>query len=207
MDIAASYNSAAHAYAQNLSHELTQKPLDRHLLNRFAEAIPDKGLVADLGCGPGHIAKYLHEHGVTVCGIDLSSEMVRCAASLCPGVAFQTGDLRKLDFSNASFAGIVAFYSIVHSTVDELSIAFREWRRVLRPGGLLLLAFHVGDEVVHVEDLWGAPVNLDFRFHQPKEVIKLLSEAGIRVTEHIEREPYEKVEYPSRRCYLFCTAV
>ena len=57
MDILASYDSAANAYAEHLFLELEQKPLDRHILNRFAEAVDGLGLVADLGCGPGRIAK------------------------------------------------------------------------------------------------------------------------------------------------------
>lgn len=69
MDVRDGYDSAAEAYAEHLAAELDHKPLDRHLLNRFAEGARDRGLVADLGCGPGHVARYLHEHGVTVVGI------------------------------------------------------------------------------------------------------------------------------------------
>jgi SAM-dependent methyltransferase len=56
MDLRESYDSAAEAYAEHLATELVHKPLDRHLLNRFAEAVAGRGLVADLGCGPGHAA-------------------------------------------------------------------------------------------------------------------------------------------------------
>ncbi|MCA1732617.1 MAG: hypothetical protein LC732_03335 [Acidobacteria bacterium] len=60
MNIRDSYDSAAEGYADHLFRELEQKPLDRHLLNRFAEATKGAGIVADLGCGPGHVSKYLH---------------------------------------------------------------------------------------------------------------------------------------------------
>ena len=52
----------------------------------------------------------------------------------------------------------------------------------------------------------GARVNLDFHFHDPGAVREALRRAGFRVTEHAEREPYEGVEYPSRRCYLLARA-
>lgn len=206
LDIRASYDSAADAYVQHLFTELEQKPLDRHILNRFAEAVRGRGLVADLGCGPGHVAKYLHEQGVNVCGIDLSPEMIRCAARLSPGLAFQVGDMTSLDLPAASLAGIVAFYSIVHFETSELELVFREWRRVLVRDGLMLVAFHIGDEAVHVDDLWGTPVDLEFRFHGPSDVIRCLRGADLIVTESVEREPYKDVEYPSRRCYLLATA-
>jgi len=56
MDVRECYDSAATAYTEHLASELAHKPLDRHLLSRFAEATRDGGLVADLGCGPGHVA-------------------------------------------------------------------------------------------------------------------------------------------------------
>jgi len=82
----------------------------------------------------------------------------------------------------------------------------RELRRVLAPTGLLLISFHVGEEIVHVDELFGAPVNLDFRSHDPADVVAALHAAPFAVIEQVEREPYEGVEYPSRRCYLLARA-
>jgi SAM-dependent methyltransferase len=207
MDISASYDSAAKAYAEHLADELARKPLDRHLLNRFAEETRGRGLVADLGCGPGHVARYLHEKGVTIVGIDISPAMVEVAAGLNHGLELRVDDMTRLSLANASLAGIVSFYSIVHFNSDELGTVFREMRRVLMPGGMALVAFHVGDQVVHLDDLFGAPVSLDFRFHDPGEVVEALRAAHLPVIEHVEREPYEGVEYPSSRCYLLARAV
>jgi SAM-dependent methyltransferase len=207
MDIRGSYDSAAEAYAQHLASELDFKPLDRHLLNRFAEGTRGRGLVADVGCGPGHVTRYLHNLGVTVIGIDLSTAMINCAARLNPGLNFRVGDMRNLDLRSAALAGLVAFYAIVHFELNELSSIFRELRRVLAPGGLALVSFHVGNDVVHVDDLFGSPVDLDFRFHAPADVIAQMRAERLAVIEHIEREPYEGAEYQSRRCYLFAKAV
>jgi SAM-dependent methyltransferase len=206
MDIRESYDSAAEAYAEHLATELAGKPLDRHLLNRFAEETRGRGFVADLGCGPGHVARYLHDQGVTVVGVDLSPEMIKVAQRLNPGLDFRVGDMTQLQMPEASLAGVVAFYAIVHFDAAELGGVLREVRRVLAPGGWALLAFHIGDQVVHVEDLFGSPVSLDFRFHEPRAVIEALRSADLKVVEQIEREPYEGAEYPSRRCYLFARA-
>jgi hypothetical protein len=77
---------------------------------------------------------------------------------------------------------------------------------VLVRDGAMLVAFHIGDEKVHVDDLWGQPVDLDFRFHGSSDVTRAMRAADLIVTESVEREPYEGVEYPSRRCYLFARA-
>jgi SAM-dependent methyltransferase len=206
MDVRESYDSAAAAYADELSSELERKPLDRHLLNRFAEDTQSRGPVADLGCGPGHVARYLSEQGVTVVGLDLSPNMVAEARRLNPGLDFRVGDMTRLELRAASLAGTVLFYSIVHFDAIDLPPVFAETRRVLLPGGLMLVAFHVGDETVHVDELFGARVCLDFRFHVPDRVTDALASAKLSVIERIERAPYEGAEYPSRRCYLLARA-
>ena len=140
-------------------------------------------------------------------GIDLSPNMIACATRLNPGLDFTVGDMRALPLSDASLAGIVAFYSIVHFEPGELGPIMTELRRVLVPGGLVPVSFHVGDEIVHVDELFGARVSLDFRFHEPPVVVAALRSARLPVIEQVEREPYEGAEYPSRRCYLLARAI
>jgi SAM-dependent methyltransferase len=197
-----SYDALAASYAEHLASELAQKPLDRHLLNRFAEGVRDRGLTADLGCGPGHVARYLREQGAEVLGIDFSPEMVRQARQLHPKIEFRVGDMRSLDLPDGTLAGIVAFYSLIHLEDREIPPALCEMLRVLAPGGLALFAFHIGEETLHRDELWGHAISLDFRFFQPARISAHLRDAGFRILESVEREPYEEAEHPSRRCYL-----
>jgi len=197
-----SYDELAATYTERLFTELAGKPLDRHLLNRLAEDVRGHGLVADLGCGPGHVARYLHDQGVRMLGIDLSPQMIDSARERSPDIEFRVGDMRTLDLSDGALAGIVAFYSLIHIGEPEMGATLRELRRVLAPGGLLLVAFHIGEETVHRDELWGHTVSLDFRFLMPSPMVARLIEAGFLVLERVEREPYPEVEHPSRRCYL-----
>lgn len=107
-----------------------------------------------------------------------------------------------LGADDGAWGGIVAFYAIVHLSPEEVSRALGEFRRVLRPGGLLLLAFHAGEETIRRDELWGEPVALDFRFFAPAEIEIRLTEAGFAVEARIERQPYPEVEHPNRRAYL-----
>jgi SAM-dependent methyltransferase len=198
-----SYDRLAEEYARRISDELQHKPLDRELLDRFARETRGQADVCDMGCGPGHVARYLREAGATVFGLDLSPGMLEQARKLNPDIPFREGNMLSLDIPDGSLAGIAAFYAIVNIPKQSLPLVFREFQRVLRPGGLLLLAFHIGDEIIREEELWGQKISMDFLFFQPSEIKLGLEAAGLAVEEVIEREPYPDVEYPSRRAYIF----
>ena len=199
-----SYDRVADEYTRHIFDELQGKPLDRALLDRFAADTTGIGQVCDLGCGPGHVARYLSDVGVTVFGLDLSNGMLEQARKLNPEIQFTQGNMLGLELADGSLAGIVAFYSIVHLPPESLAQAFREMERVLRAGGRLLLAFHMGDEVIQLKELWDRPVSLDFFFFEPAIVQHPMESAGFRIEEVIERGPYApEVEYQSRRAYIF----
>src|SRR5438132_94803 len=113
-DVQDSYDRVAGEYVRRIFGELEHKPLDRQLLDRFGARAHGVGTVCDLGCGPGHVARYLHERGVWVIGIDLSPMMVQHAQQLNPGIEFRQGEMLSLDTENGAWGGIVAFYSIIH---------------------------------------------------------------------------------------------
>lgn len=75
----ASYDRLAAEYTSRLVNELDHKPLDRELLDRFADLVKGKGRSCDMGCGPGQVAAYLHARGADVLGIDLSPGMIQQA--------------------------------------------------------------------------------------------------------------------------------
>ncbi len=199
----ASYDRVASEYATHIAGELEGKPLDRALLTSLKEEVGALGPIADVGCGPGHVARYLHEQGAEVLGIDLSPEMVSVAQRLNPGIRFEQGSMLALDAPEAAWGGIVAFYSIIHVPPDARPQALSEFFRVLRPGGMALLAFHVGDERRHLDDWWDQPVSLDFYFLQPREIQAQLEAAGFVVEATLVRQPYAPVvEHQSERAYL-----
>ncbi len=202
-DVAGSYDRVADEYVTRIYDELRHKPLDRQLLDRFADSMREVGLACDMGCGPGQVARYLHERGTRVCGVDLSPEMVARARHLNPGIDFQQGDMRALDVGDEAWAGIAAFYSIIHIPRGDMLRTLRELRRVLRPGGRLLLTFHIGDEIKHLEEWWGYKVSVDFLFFRSDEIAGYLKSADFEIEEIIEREPYPEVEHQSRRAYIF----
>jgi SAM-dependent methyltransferase len=198
-----SYDQIADEYARRIYHELQGKPFDRELLSRFAREVTGRGEVCDMGCGPGHVAQYLKSLGANVFGLDISSAMLEQARRLNPDILFREGDMLALDLPDSKLAGIVAFYAIVNTPKESLPDVFRQMFRVLQAGGMLLLAFHIGDEVTHYDELWERPVALDFFYFQPVDIRRLLEAVGFTIEDVIEREPYAPdVEHQSRRAYI-----
>ena len=197
-----SYDRIAEEYTARIAGELENKPLERMLLDQFAARVNGTGRVCDLGCGPGHVARYLHGRGVDIFGLDLSPGMLDQARKLNPNLEFQQGNMLALDVQDSAWSAIVAFYSIVHIPKADLPQALREMYRVLKPGGLLFLAFHLGDEVLHEENCWGR-ISLDLVLFGRKEVERYLADAGFAIEDSLERDPYPpEVEYQSRRAYI-----
>jgi SAM-dependent methyltransferase len=199
-----SYDRLAPEYARRIADELRRKPLDRQLLDRLVADIGSTGEICDMGCGPGHVARYLRDAGANVFGIDLSPKMLEEARRLNPDISFRHGDMLALDLPSATLAGIAAFYAIVNIPEQSLATIFAEMLRVLRPGGLLLLAFHAGREVLREERLWDIPISMNFYLFDPLAIRRQLQDAGFTIDDVIEREPYARdVEYQSHRAYIF----
>jgi len=200
-DTQTSYDRLAAEYSKRIGGELEQKPMEREMLARFAAEVP--GRICDLGCGPGHVARYLHENGADTFGIDLSSGMVEQARLNNPGIPFEQGDMRALTLDDDSLGGIVALYSIIHISREDVTAVLRELRRVLQPGGRLLVGFHKGTEVLHRDEIWDQPVTLDYFFFEPGEMVRYLKEAEFEIEQVVERPPYPEIEYQTHRVYIW----
>jgi SAM-dependent methyltransferase len=198
-----SYDQVAQEYAEKFKDEMDDKPFDRDCLDRLAREVGDLGPICDMGCGPGQIARYLHRKGAATVGVDLSPRMVEEAQRLNPEVHFHQGDMLALPDADNSWGGIAAFYCIIHIPREKIVDALREMKRVLKPGGILLITFHIGDEIKHLDEWWEKPVHLDFAFYYPEEMESWLREAGYELEETLVREPNPEVEVATRRTYLF----
>ena len=156
--------------------------------------------MCDVGCGPGHVGRYLAERGVDVFGLDLSPGMVALARRLNPSMRFEQGDLRAQRLPDASLAGIVAFYSLIHLERTEIVSALTELARVLVHAGPILIAFHGGDGEAHADDWFGCGVSIDAALYRPTDMAAAMEQAGFRVESITTRAPYD-FEYQSTRAY------
>lgn len=135
------YDRVAKQYAELFLSDLEDQPLARKRLAAFADQVAPGGLVADLGCGPGHVSNFVTNLGLTTVGYDLSPATIAEAHQAFPELDFHVGDLTALAVADHAFAGIISRYSIIHMDPDRLADAFTEWMRVLMSGAPVYVSF------------------------------------------------------------------
>jgi ribosomal protein S18 acetylase RimI-like enzyme len=135
--------------------------------------------------------------------MDLSPGMVAQAKKLNPHIEFHQDDMYALDAEDNAWAGIVAFYSIIHIPREDVVSVLREFKRVLKPGGLLFFTFHIGQNAIFVDNWWEKDVAINFFFFETDEMKGYLESAGFEIEDLIIRYPYKDVEHQSQRAYIF----
>jgi SAM-dependent methyltransferase len=138
------YTSVAEVYIGLFGTSEQVDAEDRDIIGRHLSGRP--GAVLDLGCGPGHITHYLRTLGVDARGVDMVPEFIAHAKAAHPDGNYQLGSILRLDAPSRSVAGVLAWYSLIHLPPPDLDRALAEFRRVLAPGGALVIGFFEGDE-------------------------------------------------------------
>lgn len=194
-DVRDAYSSRAVEYTQLLGSVDQMHESDHRLITGWAESLAP-GRVLDAGCGPGHWTALLHRQGASIEGIDLVPEFIDHAQATYPDVPFRLGAIRNLDAEDDAFTGVLAWYSLIHTEPDVLPLLLGELRRVLAPGGGLLLGFFegaAGEPFPHVVT--------DAFFWTIDAMTRMLVHSGFEVTATEGRQD------PGRRPHAAITAV
>ena len=195
------YDIAAKAYADICFYELYNKSLDKKLYDLFFERVVNKGIVIEVGCGPGEISNYLKMKGIDIIGLDISDKMIEIAKQLNPFIDFRIGDVFNLEFKDNSVAGIVAPYLIVNFQLNDIEQAFSEIHRVLSNNGQLLISFHSGHEELMINDFFVEGNTIPYTYFDPDSIKDKLVDTGFKINEFINRMPYEGEV--TTRTYIF----
>lgn len=139
-----SYSQRASEYVAKLGSVGDMNPLDVALITTWGQGVA--GPILDAGSGPGHWTDLLQNLGCDTHGIDMVPEFVDSARKRFPLTAFDLGDILDLPFDASSFGGVLAWYSLIHMRPKARELTFREFARVLKPGGELLVGAFLGQQ-------------------------------------------------------------
>jgi SAM-dependent methyltransferase len=185
-DARISYDTVAESYAEYVRDALAGAPFVSAALGVFADSVRGQGLVADIGCGPGHVTAHLRKLGVDAFGLDLSAAMIDVARRQHPESAFAVGTMTALGIADESLAGLLAFWSLIHIPDEAILGVLTEFRRVLRSGALVLLGFHLGDRSrLKTEGYGGHPMNVYVHRRPAERMVGWLEDAGFVVTSQL----------------------
>jgi SAM-dependent methyltransferase len=160
------YDTWAGIYAEQFRDTLRDRPLERALLAAFAELVRagGGGPVADLGCGPGHITAHLSGLGLTAFGVDASPAMIALAREAYPELRFELGSMAALEIADGALGGVLSRSSIIHTPPQDVPAILAEFRRVLAPGGHLLISLYASEGPAHPTQVFDHTVTAAYRW-------------------------------------------
>ena len=141
----AAYDARAAEYIDLLGSMDVVHPADRQLVDTWASTLT--GGVLDAGCGPGHWTAHLAARGLDTRGVDLVPRFIAHATAAYHGIPFRLGSIDDLQDTPASLGGILSWFSTIHHDPASIETPLREFARVVRPGGGLLVGFFTGSKV------------------------------------------------------------
>jgi cyclopropane fatty-acyl-phospholipid synthase-like methyltransferase len=151
-------------------------------LDKLLALLPADATVLELGCGAGLPVTKALAAAARVTAVDISPEQARRATQNVPDAEVLCTDMMALEFADAAFDVVAAFYAVTHLPREEHGELFRRIARWLKPGGHFLASLGAAELSDHVETDWlGAP---NFFSHpDPAETLRLLESAGLQIVE------------------------
>ncbi|HVV76226.1 MAG TPA: class I SAM-dependent methyltransferase [Mycobacteriales bacterium] len=186
----AAWDAVADRYGVLLPDMSSEAPLDRAVLAAYAEMLAEdtSGIVAEVGCGTGRVARHLRDAGLQIVGFDLSPRMAAAARAAHAELPFAVADAAALPVRAAVLRGLVSWYSIINTPTASLPSMFAEFAHVTRRGAAVLVAFQSGDgQEVERTASYGLPVTLTYYRHSADATAAALIAAGFSLYASVTR--------------------
>jgi SAM-dependent methyltransferase len=163
----------------------------------FASKNPKELKALDLGCGPGQYAELLQKRGFDVDLYDMSQKMLDCATiRLSRGTTPEPRDYFDIatKCGDAAFDLVFASAMMVHVPLQFAPSFYRQFYRILKPGGVLFVNFKVGDH---------SRISLGGRFFEyyrdQEQPCSMLEAAGFRIVQVIQRWNHRTLQNTPRK--------
>jgi ubiquinone/menaquinone biosynthesis C-methylase UbiE len=198
--VARGFNSITQNYLK-LVESMGPVVRDKYL-RVLIDRLPAGARILELGCGAGvPMTQRLASH-FKVVGVDISEEQLVLATRNVPEASFILADMTWLNFTDAAFDAVVAFYSITHVPRNEHFHLLTNIYRMLSPNGLLVATMGAGDLPDTVEPDWlGAP--MFFSHFDGNTNVALISAVGFEIVSATDERDWD---YDRPVCFRWIVA-
>lgn len=176
------YNKIARRYTELIFDDKSDLPY----VDKFFAHLLKNAKILDAGCGPGQLLKYILSKGYEAEGVDLSEEMIKTANEKVPEGKFMLMDMRRLSYPDELFDGVISAYSLIHIPSAEVPDTLKEFNRVLKPHGFLLIMAQKGDADKIVSEPLDENEKIFINFFTREKLLTLLNEEGFEIVEQAE---------------------
>lgn len=170
------YNDIAKLYSDEF---FGTKAYEKYIDN-FLKLLNGKKIL-DVGCGNGTDCKYIKGKGYDINGIDLSENMLEIAKDRVPNVKFEIMDMTKMNYSNNIYDGIISNCSLFHIPDEEVLLTLKEFNRVLKEDGKILIIVQEGKGEEMVDEPYRPGTKVYMNFFSEKYIIDLLKESKFEI--------------------------
>jgi ubiquinone/menaquinone biosynthesis C-methylase UbiE len=144
------------------------------------------GRILDAGCGTGEWVEFLCRRGYLCEGLDYSQELVHRIRQVYPKRTWTYGRTQALPYPDGTFDGIISWGVIEHDPRGPMT-QLREYRRVLKPGGHIIVTVPYDSESMRHASAMLFPKTNNGKFFQffytPDELTTIGCDAGFSILE------------------------
>jgi ubiquinone/menaquinone biosynthesis C-methylase UbiE len=198
-----SYNIAGKNYYKLFHDDINKHKYDQQLLSKFLTLLDEEPIICDLGCGPAaQYSGFIKESCKEVHAVDISENNIKIAQEKHSNIKYHCSDMTKTEFKNNFFNGLLSFYSLFHIPKSETYTVFKEFYRILKPNGVLLLVTHKGNYENTFTDIWDhTNLSIFANFHMENEIEKPVLKNGFNIIDLYSKKAY--YNFPRERIILY----
>lgn len=180
------FNKHAHSYSEKFM-DVSQYA---DMLDKFCEYLPANAVILDIACGPGNIARYIHDKLplARITGIDLAPDMLAIATAIVPAATFMLMDCREISALTQTYDGIVCAFLLPYLSKAEALALVQSITDKLNSKGALYVSFMEGANADSHYTTNSAGDTVFLNYHEVAYITDVLTTGGCAVV-NISRMP------------------
>ncbi|MCX6815937.1 MAG: class I SAM-dependent methyltransferase [Candidatus Aenigmarchaeota archaeon] len=194
------YNSIADKYSKLF-------PGKNKFIDLFTKMLPKNARVLDVGCGAGEDTKYLLSKEFRVESIDASKNMIFIARKNLPQQRFSVKDMRKINYRNDTFNGIVAAFSIIHLKKKDAINIIKKFHKIVKFNGVVYLALQEGKGEKIITEPLNPGKKIFVNFYTVLEIKNILKTSGFKIVLFKKGGPVNKYAFLNKKLFIIARKV